>query len=109
MTDEQPNHNPADEHSRILTTVQPCQLHNKHIPETHINQRHHVWPKGEGGPDIEDNIIVACATGHINIHDLLSHYRMYQGEPPWIVLRRYSIEERKFAKLGYDRMTRKSM
>lgn len=101
--------NLSDPHSRLYTTVQPCQVHKKHMPETHINHRHHVYPLGEGGPDILDNIIIVCATGHMNIHDLLSHYKMLQGKVPYSILRRYALEERKYAKLGYDRITRKSM
>lgn len=101
--------NPADPHTQIRSTTQPCQVHNRHMPESHINHRHHVWPKGDGGPDIEDNIIVVCATGHYNIHDLLSHFRMLQGNVPYSVLRRYSHDERRYAKLGYERIVRKAM
>lgn len=98
-----------DPHSQIRTTSQPCQLHTRHVPESHVNHRHHVWPLGEGGPNIEDNIIVACPTGHSNLHDLLQHFRIHQGEPPYAVMRRYSLEERKYAKLGWERMRRGSM
>lgn len=79
------------------------------MPESHINHRHHIWPKGDGGPDIEDNIVVVCATGHYNIHDLLQHYKMLMGKVPYNILRRYSMEERKYAELGYNRLTRKYM
>lgn len=103
------NHNPTDPHSRIMTTVQPCLLHRKHMPESHINHRHHVYPLGEGGPDIEDNIVVVCPTGHVNVHDLLLHYKMYQGNPPYIIVRRYALKEREIAQLGWDRIVRKSM
>lgn len=99
-----------DPHSQIRGTSQPCQVHlTKHIPESHINHRHHVYTLGDGGPDIEDNIVVVCPTGHSNIHDLLSHYRMLQGRVPYAINRRYSLGERKIAKLGYDRMLRKAM
>lgn len=99
----------ADPHSQIRTTTQPCQLHQKHTPESHINHRHHVWSKGDGGPDIEDNIIVVCPTGHYNTHDLLNHYRMLMGNVPYSILRRYSTKERYYAELGYKRMMRKAM
>lgn len=101
--------NLSDPHSQLRTTTQPCQLHTKHMPETHINHRHHVWPLGDGGPDIEDNIIVACPTGHMNIHDLLSHYKMLMGNVPYGIIRRYSHRERAYAQLGYDRLTRRQM
>lgn len=101
--------NPSDPHSQVRTTSAACQVHNKHAPESHINHRHHVYPLAEGGPHIEDNIIVACPTGHSNIHDLLSHYKIHQGNPPYSVLKRYGFGERKYAKLGYERIIRKSM
>lgn len=101
--------NEADPHSQIRTTVQPCQLHKQHIPETHINHRHHVWPLGEGGPDIEDNIVVSCATGHMNVHRLLQEYKIHMGNVPYAILRIYSFNERKYAELGYKRMTRGEM
>lgn len=101
--------NEVDPHSQMRTTTQPCQLHTRHIPESHINHRHHVWPKGDGGPDVSDNIVVVCATGHYNIHDLLAHFKMLMGNVPYTILRRYSQEERRLAKLGYDRLTRKYM
>lgn len=101
--------NPADPHTQIRATTQPCQVHKKHIPESHLNHVHHVWPRGDGGPDIPENKIVACPTGHYNIHDLLSHYKIFMGAVPYTVLRTYSVEERKYAKLGFDRMTRKAM
>lgn len=76
------------------------------MPESHVNHRHHVWPLGKGGPDTEDNIVVACPTGHYNIHDLIAQYLMHMGDLPYSVLRRYSFKERQYAKLGYDRLTR---
>jgi hypothetical protein len=103
------NPNPSDPHSQLRTTSQRCELHGRHLPESHINHRHHVWPLGDGGPDISDNIIVICPTGHMNVHDLVSHYKMLMGEVPYTILRTYSFEERRVAKLGYDRLTRKSM
>lgn len=101
--------NPADPHSQIRTTSQPCLLHSRHLPETHVNHRHHIWPLGEGGPDIEDNIVVVCATGHGNIHDLLRHFKMLGGKVPYQILRRYSYKEREFAELGYKRLIRRAM
>jgi hypothetical protein len=100
---------PADPHSHLLTTSQPCQVHNRHIPEPHVNHIHHVWPKGDGGPDIGDNKIAVCPTGHYSIHDLLREFKIYSGTVPYSVLRRYSYGERKYAELGYKRMTRNAM
>lgn len=95
---------------QIRTTVAPCEVHLKrHLPTSHVNHRHHIWPLGEGGPDIEDNIVVTCPTGHYNIHLLYKEYKSYQGEVPYTVLRRYSTGERKYAELGYRRYIRKAI
>lgn len=99
----------ADPHSHLLTTSQPCQVHNRHTPEPHVNHRHHVWPKGDGGPDIEDNIIAVCPSGHYNIHELLKEFKIHSGNLPYSVTRTYTYGERKYAELGYKRMTRNAM
>lgn len=101
--------NIMDPHSQILTTVQPCMVHKRHSPETHINHRHHVWPLGEGGPNIEDNIIVVCPTGHVNIHDLLQEHKLHMGKTPYSIVRQYTHLERAYADLGYKRITRGEM
>lgn len=92
-----------------VTTAAPCQVHGKHIPTSHVNERHHVWPKGNGGPDIPANIVVVCATGHNNIHQLIKLYTAYRGAVPYSELRAYSTGERKLGKLGYERITRGAM
>lgn len=104
-----PVSNPADPHTQTRATSQPCQLHKKHTPEPHVNHIHHIWPIGDGGPDISDNKIVVCPTGHYSVHDLLSHFKMFMGNVPYAILRTYSLEERKIAQLGFDRLTRKAM
>lgn len=91
------------------TTRAPCQIHRTHIPKSHINEVHHIWPLGDGGPDIPDNKIVACATGHNSIHDLLNKYRQACGQPAAETLRHYSREERRLAALGWQRIQRQAM
>ena len=92
-----------------LTTSQPCQVHNKHIPNPHLNERHHVWPLGEGGPDIPENIVVVCPTGHFNIHALLKLFKLHAGPPPYTELRQFTHGERNVAELGYVRLARGAM
>lgn len=92
-----------------LQTTAPCKLHTKHTPHSHINEVHHIWPKGEGGPDIPENKVVVCATGHNNIHQLIKLLKAERGQLPYAVLRTFSFEERTYAQLGYDRITRGSM
>lgn len=101
--------NPIRNGEFIAETAAPCGIHGKHIPASHVNERHHVWPLGDGGPDIPANLIVACATGHNNIHKLIREFKLYRGNVPYAVLRAYAFEERKLAQLGYERITRQAM
>lgn len=98
---------PVDDYR--YTTLASCVLHRDHVPATHINEIHHVWPKGDGGPDIPENRIVVCATGHNNIHKLINEFKSYEGRVPYTVLRTYSFEERRYAKLGWARGVRRFM
>jgi hypothetical protein len=90
-------------------TRRPCAVHRTHVPPSRINEVHHVWPLGDDGPDIPDNRVVVCATGHNNIHDLLNAYRAAKGDPGWSVRRRYSRGERDLAALGWARIQRGAM
>lgn len=90
-----------------LTTSQGCQVHKTHRPESHVNEIHHVWPLGDGGPNVPENKVVVCATGHNSIHSLLDHYR--KGTPDPAVIRTYTTQERVLAKLGWDRIQRKAL
>jgi hypothetical protein len=92
-----------------LTTTDACQIHPAHRPESHLNDRHHVWPLGAGGPDIPENLVVVCATGHHNIHHLLNQYLSSRGTLPYSLTRTYTRQERRLAQLGYDRITRGAM
>lgn len=91
-----------------VATTLPCQVHGGHRPESHVNDVHHVWPLGDGGPNHAANRIVVCPTGHYNIHRLLDLYRA-GGVPPWSVRRTYGFWERRFAALGWERIQRQAM
>ncbi len=90
-------------------TSQPCLVHGQHIPASHANHRHHVWPLGDGGPDIAANVVVVCPTGHYNIHTLLDEYRIRDGQVSYTIARRFARGERDLALLGWERITRKAM
>lgn len=94
---------------QLIGTAEPCQVHPKHKPHPHVNHRHHVWPLGDGGPDIDTNIVVVCPTGHVNIHALLTLYRVHRGKPPYTEFRAFSYGERRYAQLGWERISRKAM
>ncbi len=92
-----------------LTSSLPCQQHSKHFPKVQLTHRHHVWPLGLGGPDIEDNIVIICPTGHTNVHRLIDEYKAMNGNVPYSVIRRFAWSERRLAKLGWDRYKRGAM
>jgi hypothetical protein len=92
-----------------VTTALECLVHPSHTPRPHINEIHHIWPLGKGGPDVPGNKVVVCATGHNNIHDLLRQFEVHHGEVPYAVLRRYAHEERRLAQLGYERSQRQAL
>jgi 5-methylcytosine-specific restriction endonuclease McrA len=84
-----------------------CSVH-KHRELVPID-RHHIWPLGEGGPDIEENLVAVCPNGHRQIHDLLRRMKKGKGVVTWLVARRYGKKVRAYAKLGYDRIQRGAM
>jgi hypothetical protein len=100
---------PPDPHDILRTTTVACQLHPRHSPHPHVNHWHHVWPRGEGGPDIPENRIAVCPTGHYNIHQLIKLLKAERAQLPYSVLRTFSFEERHYAQLGYERITRGQM
>jgi hypothetical protein len=81
-------------------TTAPCAIHKMHTPKSHINEIHHVWPWGDGGPDIPQNRIVVCATGHNNIHALIDLYRKYA---------KANEAERHWALVGWRRIQQQRM
>lgn len=98
-----------DAAGEAMTTKLPCEVHRTHSPHSHINQRHHVWPLGEGGPNVAANIVVVCPTGHANIHDLLARMVAGGGLVPYSVQRWYGRRERELARLGYERIQRQAL
>ena len=93
----------------VLTTAAPCSVHRRHSPRSHVNEVHHVWPRGDGGPDLAANRVVVCATGHNSVHALLDAYRRAHGDPGWRVRRRFTRGERALAETGWNRMSRSAM
>lgn len=79
--------------------------HREFVP----TDRHHVWPLGEGGPDVEENLITVCPNGHREIHDLLRRMMKGNGVVTWLIARRYGKKVRTYAKLGYDRIRRNAL
>jgi len=84
-----------------------CEIHNSHYPKPHRIDVHHIWPTGEGGPDVPSNVLGVCQTGHTNIHELLELY--LDGGVLWEIERTYGANERKYAKLGYERISNQKL
>lgn len=62
---------------------------------------HHVWPVGNGGPNVKENKVSLCANAHSSTHDLLA--RMVKADTdglPWLVRRRYGRKVRRLASAG---------
>lgn len=73
-------------------------VHHEHVPM----ERHHVWPLGDGGPDVEANKITVCANGHYSIHAYLDLLVRHGGEVPWDTGKYYGPHVRSYALKGYD-------
>ena len=84
-------------------------MHQVHRPRVVDIDVHHIWPMGQGGPDIALNRVAICPTGHRNVHELLREYMHRGGDVPWEVRRLYAPGERRLAKLGWDRMQRNAV
>lgn len=65
---------------------------------------HHVWPRGEGGPDVPANIVRLCSNGHGQVHWLLSLLIKHNGDLPWSTRRQYGVKVRQLAALGWRRI-----
>jgi len=71
---------------------------------------HHVWPKGEGGPDVKANKVRICANAHSSTHDLLSKMlKAKSARLPWVVRRRYGRKVRRLAAAGYEAITTRTI
>ena len=85
---------------------EPCAVHETHDPVPYCTDLHHVWPKGMGGPDVPENIVPVCPTGHQNIHRLLDKMVRGRGKVSKAVLAAFHPGEVRYARLGYERSVR---
>lgn len=47
-----------------------CRCLSDHRPEPMELTLHHVWPSGDGGPDVAENREPVCPTTHYNVHEM---------------------------------------
>lgn len=63
---------------------------------------HHIWPVGDGGPNVAGNRISICSNAHSSTHDLLAKMlKAPDGRVEWDVRRRYGVRVRALAQAGY--------
>lgn len=94
--------------------LQQCLCVAEHRPPTLELEWHHVWPLGEGGPDVAANKLLLCPTTHGNVHVLFRRFKTlgrvatYSEISAWspFVVSRYAYG---VAKTGYERMKRGSL
>lgn len=79
-----------------------CICVKDHNPEPQELNRHHIWPKAEGGPDEEWNLVWLCPTSHVNVHELLREYDRVDGEPSWLIRRHFNPYIRRLAARGWS-------
>lgn len=90
--------------ARLTPTTAQCVVHGVHRPTSHVQENHHIWPQGLGGPNVAENLVYVCATGHNNIHRLMALMaKARSGDLPYEVTRSYAREELRLAQLGYRR------
>jgi hypothetical protein len=92
----------------LTASTSKCEVHARHSPASHVNEHHHVWPQGVGGPSVKENMVWVCATGHNNIHKLLA-LLVKKGSLAPADVRGYHPQEIRLARLGYQRLTDKHL
>ncbi len=86
-----------------------CLCVGDHSPKPLDIEVHHIWPIGQGGPDVRGNRIPLCPTAHSSVHWLLREYKRHNGTPPWDDRRRLNPYLRYLAAEGWRRIQTKSV
>lgn len=81
-----------------------CTNKVRHVPQIHAYiEIHHLWPKGWGGPDIEENRISLCGNCHRLVHEILEEAVRNQAWPDKLFLKAFPLVLRGFARLGISK------
>lgn len=94
----------------VPLTVKPggeyrCLCVATHRPKPNILHSHHVWPLGEGGPNVRDNLLWLCPTTHMNVHELWRLMDKHAGAVPSELLQPFSRYVRAVVRRGWDQKT----
>ncbi len=84
-----------------------CEIHGYHWPPIHATVWHHVHPLGLGGPDIAENMVEMCNTGHVNIHVALDYLLDMEGRPVKGKLKGFTRKELALAWSGYHSVVKR--
>jgi hypothetical protein len=89
-----------------MGTMCVCHVHDGWVPL----EWHHVWPVGDGGPNITANKIRVCANAHYSIHAVIDEMEKRKTvDLPWEFMKHFSPAIRQYARTGYDRIQRGAM
>lgn len=80
--------------------------HREYVPL----EVHHIFPVGNGGPNVAANRIRICSNAHSATHDLLAKMlKAHTTDVPWSVRRRYGRKVRRLAVAGYQAITTRTI
>jgi hypothetical protein len=78
-----------------------CPVVRWHRPTPHVRERHHIWPKGDGGPPGGPQAGI-CGACHNDVHALLELARDNGWELTQAHIRGYAVRVVELAQLGAD-------
>lgn len=84
---------------KAMGTTCAAHTHDSWVPI----EIHHVWPLGDGGPNIATNRLPLCSNAHGSVHYCLDMMR--KGYVPWKVRRHYGPGVRAVAERGWAEIT----
>lgn len=88
---------------KLTPSTASCEVHRVHLPRSHVQEYHHVWPQALGGPTVPANMVWLCATGHNNVHRLMARLIATRGQLTAADRKGYARAEIALARLGYQR------
>ena len=75
-------------------------VHDSFVPQ----ESHHIWPLGDGGPNIKSNRLLVCSNGHGEIHGYLDLLFKYDNAVPWRIAQHFGDSAKFYAYAGYSQI-----
>jgi hypothetical protein len=85
-----------------------CPVVRWHRPTPHVRERHHIWPKGDGGPDRGPQAGI-CGGCHNDVHALIEYARAYDWHLSEPMHRGYAERVVELAVLGINAITTQTL